>query len=652
MQESPECVTPIRSSDPVKTVTLDLETSGLDPFKDKIYLNGYRINRRGVVKCVRPDIVDGELNGYLSDPNVTLSGHNIKFDALFLANAGYSVLCQLEDTKVLACLCWPGEESYSLKDLVGSKFGRKPTKLGDLLFKPLKRELVHLDEFQDQYFLMDEKWARRDLISDYHKEDILNVDRLRSILVAPKWFYEVEKPLTRLLFEAELYGCPIDICHLKLVQLQYEEKVKEVEATFESGFNPRSSEQVAEALTRRGIDLATIAKKTKDGKWSVDKQLLKRLSWKGEALAKSLLEYRRIEKILSTYIRPFIERSETNGNRLHGSFNQAGSQDIYGDGGTSTATGRLSSSNPNLQNIPARTKEGKQVRKAFIPTPGQHLANADLKQIEPRFVGHYSQSPKLIKAYKEGLDTHGLFANDIFLGSIPSATVVEAHSRSITATERFIGKTSWLATVYGCSPKKLLLICETFSDTPLEIDITPFSNDFYNLPKRAKYGISQEKLVKEYGTEEEARQIFAKWQFFKNVQDKFIKANPEIWGWRNEHIERTRHLGYVRTIGGRVIRITGLDSSNKWDVIEAERKAVNYLIQGSAADTMKLILVNLAKDPRFKGRLLTTVHDEILAEVPAVDQLQVIKNVMENSVKLLNVPIEADAKIIANWSEK
>ena len=631
----------------VKTITLDLETTGLNWQTDRILLNGYRIDRNGPVILVDPEKIDETLNQFLSNPDITLSGHNITFDALFLARAGYTLNCQLECTKVIAYLCWPSLESHGLKSLVRTKLKKNPTVLSDLLFKPLKRELIHLQEFLDGYFTIDDKLGRKDLIGKYHQEDILNVDRLRAIMVAPEWFYKVEKPLTRLLFEAQLYGCPLDKVALDALQVEYESRSQELKAQLgclDDSWNPNSSDQIAQKLQERGHDLSKITdKSSKTGKWSVDKQVLKDLAWEGDGFAKTLLDYRRISKLLNTYVLPLVAGSKRDG-KIHGSFNQAGIEDLYGDGSKGTNTGRLSSSDPNLQNIPARTKEGKQVRKCFIAAEGQQLFDTDLKQIEPRLIGHYSQSPKLIKAYNEGLDTHGMFACDIF----KKATV-----DLLTPTERFIGKTSWLATVYGCGFKKLLFICETFSEEPLVLDLTKAQlNAFKNLPIKTKWGESQEKIRKEYG--DKAEQVAAKWAFFKQVQDNFIKANPEIWSWRTQHIERTRRSGFVRTLGGRTILVPGLASGNKWEVIGAERLAVNLQIQPSGADIMKLICVQFGADKRFTGRLLNTVHDEVLGQFPKTDigQIEIVKDIMENTVQLTNVPIAADTKLVSSWADK
>lgn len=632
-----------------RVITLDTETTGLDWQNEKILLCGYTVD--GEKEVYYSETPQGVLNTLLAEPSNILRGHNIKFDALVLANAGYEVNCQLEDTRVMAYHCWPDEPSHSLKALVRSKLRGNPTELSDLLFKPLKKDLSYLN-LDEYYQFSDGKLARKDLLKAYHIEDILNVDRLRAILNPTDWFNEVERPLTRLLFETELYGCPLDKRYLNLLQYELELRTLALLNSLQQGtdFNPGSSQQVAKKFQELGYNLDELCEKTEKGAYQVDKTFLKNLAWKGDKVAKDLLEYRKLTKILGTYIEPFIKGVEKDG-RLHGSFNQAGSEDRYGEGGRGTQTGRLSSSDPNLQNIPSRTEEGKKVRKAFTASEGKTLFDSDLKQIEPRLVGHYSQSPKLIKAYNEGLDTHGLMAHSIFCGCNHPSPLGEEHSRSIraiTPTERFIGKTSWLATVYGCGYRKLLYICENFSDSPLELDVREFYPMWQTLTAR-----EIRKLGLRPGNHED-REVYARWMFFKRVQDTFKRNNPEIMGWRDEHIRRTCRLGYVVTIGGRRLEVKGLDSFNIREKLDAERKAVNYLIQGSAADIMKLILVRFGNDfvKKGYGKVFATVHDEVLGELNDPSSISMVKNIMETTVRLRNVPIESDTKIVKNWGDK
>jgi DNA polymerase-1 len=622
-------------------IVLDLETTGLDWTKDKIILLGYKLLGRDkqLVQFDGPEL-DSDLGTVLAMGDSTLIGHNIKFDAHFLRRAGYDIRCKLLDTRVLAYTEWPELESHGLKELVQAKLGRVPTKLEDIEFKPLKREQGHFSAYTDFYYEMGEgKYVRKDLLREYHADDINNCESVYNLLTPSDWFTEVEMPLTRMIYEMEAYGCPLDLKHLEKIKEEFERKmgVLRLKLGASEEFNPASNDQVSAKLQELGHNLEEIAEKTKTGKYSVNADLLKKLSHKGDAFCAALLEYRRFAKLTSTYVDPFIQGAKFDG-RLHGSFNQAGSEDVYGDSARGTRTGRLSSSDPNLQNVSARTKEGKEVRKAFIAPEGEFMFDADLKQIEPRLVGHYSQSPKLINAYNNGLDTHGMFASDIFSKPV----------NSLSAIERFIGKTSWLATVYGCSFKKLLLICERYSEGPLALPLEARHYSAWGwLPIKRR-----DNLIRKYGKEAEA--LYPSWMFFKEVQDNFKKANPEIMGWRDAHIERTRRLGYVVTLGGRIIRISGLDSSDEMQRLFAERATVNYQIQPSAADVMKLIMLQYQDKyvSTGKGRCFAVVHDEILGSLRNKEDGPGVKALMENTVKLRNVPIEADFKFVNNWSDK
>jgi DNA polymerase I-like protein with 3'-5' exonuclease and polymerase domains len=252
-------------------------------------------------------------------------------------------------------------------------------------------------------------------------------------------------------------------------------------------------------------------------------------------------------------------------------------------------------------------------------------------------VAHYTQAPKLLDAYARGLDTHSLFARDIFCA--------DGHEPS--PMERFIGKSSWLATVYGCSYKKLLLICEGFSENALDLPTDKFTEAFDYLDKDEKVRL-QNLLGNDY------RRIHAQWMFFKNVQDTFVRKNPEIFAWRDTHIARTRRIGYVVTLGGRKIEIKGIDSRDFKIRASAERRAVNYLVQGSAADIMKMIMVRTLKDlikPKL-GKVFAVVHDELLGEVYDPKSIDLIRDIMDNTVKLRNVKIESDTKLVRSWGEK
>lgn len=579
-------------------LTLDLETTGLDWQRDRILLIGYRHNQKSpVIQIVPGDsrTDDSYFRALLADPDVVKRGHNIKFDVLFLKAAGYEVNGPLDCTAVLSYLEDPFR-SNGLKYLVENKLHKKVTHIEELL------EKTKIDLGLKKNRIVPFEKVSIDLWKPYNADDVINCDLIRANTIETPWYDEVEQPLINILTKVEYYGIMLDRKQLMELSDEYQTKLYELEKQF-YGTNARSTKQVAELFKSSGV---TLTEKTKKGKPKADKLVLKKLAWEGNEDAKNLLAHRELSKLKSTYLLPLLQKSDRDG-RIHGSFNQAGASD--GDGGTKT--GRLTSSGPNLQNIPDRTKEGKKIRKAFIPSPGMIMIDSDLKQIEPRIVAHYTQNKFLLEAYAQGLDTHAVMGGIIF-GKKP---------QELTKMERFVGKTSWLADFYGCSPEKLKVISETYADDPIPYDL----------------------------------------KYFRNVGSSLQRGNPQLYAWRRAHIENARKMGYIQTIGGRIIKIPGLSSKSQWERFEAERKAVNYLIQGSAADVMKLILVRMDKEaPEF--RLLACVHDEVLLETESlrlsssdIADLQIvskINNIMTTTVKLNKVPIEADTKIINNWGEK
>jgi len=626
----------------VKTITLDLETTSLDPFTGEIVLIGYRFNGSGPVTVL--DVTKGEdnenLRVALADREVVLRGHNIKFDALFLGTHGYVVNCILDDTRILSYLNCPFDE-HDLKSMVESKLHRPVRRLKDLELEAIIEKSLKKNRRVATVDL-----NRADLI-EYNKDDVTNCDDIKKYLPSTDWYKKVEQPLLRMLYDTELRGCNIDKPYLEALDEEYKKELAIIRGRL-GEFNPNSPKQVIGQFRERGVNLERHTKKTPGGQPKVDKIFLKRRTWGGDTFARDLLRHRELAKLRSTYTSGLLERlvytPGVGDFRLHGSFNQAGREDKYGSDSQGTATGRLTSSGPNLQNIPIRTLDGKRVRQSFIASEGYRMFDTDLKQIEPRLIAHYSQSSKLIHAYNNGLDTHGMFGADIFKKSV----------KELTKIERFIGKTSWLATVYGCGYKKLLTICETNSDDPLELNLEPFRG----LWDRAGHLVKM-RYIRSSPSEQAAKEEYAKHMFFKNVQDTFMAANPEIMNWRATHIARVKRNGYLTTFGGRIIKAPEeLYSANEFERYKGERLVVNYQIQGSAADIMKLILVKFKERIIDKGigHMLAVVHDEILGEFREDMRENVmsygIKKIMNETVKLNNVPIDCDYSVCDSWAEK
>ena len=622
-----------------KHVTVDLETGGLDPHNDAILLVVVSFGDGGEPLALTLGEAQGNdrLKACLADHNAILRGHNIKFDANFLSCNGFEVNAKLEDTKVLAYLNWP-HEKQGLKSLVKTKLKKPVVELMDLAIKPHKKYHKFFDN-NPKFFKIGDAWFNKERVTSYAQADVKNCDSLRKMMQVSQWWREHEMPLTTTLFQMERRGIGLDLDKLRSLDAEYTSRVDNL-TTFFHPTNPNSSKQLAKRLTEEGFDLSTLAEKTEKGAPKLDKLFFKQLAWSGSEFADKLLSYRRYYKNLNTYIRPLLEYAKKDG-RVHGSFNQAGVEDMWGEGGGGTSTGRLTSTDPNLQNIPARTAEGKEVRSCFVATKGFTLFDADLKQIEPRLVAHYSQAPKLIKAYNEGLDTHGMFASDIFHKPI----------EELTKIERFIGKTSWLATVYGCSYRKLLLICESNSDEPLTIDTSPYKGIWDRMDRDA-----QKKVLRYAPLCDD--DMYSKWMFFRHVQDEFKKANPEIMSWRSHHITKTKLLGHVVTLGGRRISVPNLHSEDRKEKAAAERHAVNYLIQGGAADAFKMVMNGLQRGivDSGLGHLLAPVHDEMLGEIKnefaTEETRKLIHSIMCDSFTLKNVPVDSDTKWVKTWADK
>lgn len=594
-------------------LTFDIESSGLAPYGDDIlYFVGYKVDD-GPVKRFYLDtdefgkvsVQEGlsqtnydEFVNLYNNKRTIIVGHNVKFDCHWVQNRlGRRPKGTIEDTRLLAYCADP----FQKLDL--ASLAKKYLRLGHKVFKEMaitKKVAKTLDP--KGVVKHGKKIFKLEDVVEKNKEDVELTYKLYKKIPAKKWYKNVERPLISLLLHSENHGLKINL--RKLEELDKEVSLKLADLHSEIGLeNPGSAQQVEGKLLKDGVKLAYLSKIGKSGHYSVDKIVLKRLMWKGNEFAGKVLEYRKYSKIKSTYIEALKKHDD---GYVHGSLNQAGSVKLFEADSDGTRTGRMSSSGPNLQNIPARTEVGKRIRELFISCNKFQMFDTDLKQIEPRFVAHFSQAPKLIKAYSSGLDTHGLFASDMF----------KKDMSKITKMERFIGKTSWLATVYGCSPKKLKLIVDIFS------------------PEEVPYDVA----------------------FYKDAQKNFWDANPEIAQWRKYTIERARSTGYVDTYGGRIIKIDNLCSRNWKDKMQAERYVINYKVQGSAADVMKLILIRFKKEfvGLDLGVVLSVIHDEVLGEYDVNQEAkakQVIEDIMTNTCKLKNVPIEADTHYVNNWGE-
>ena len=402
-------------------------------------------------------------------------------------------------------------------------------------------------------------------------------------------FCEIEMPLMPVLAEMEEAGVMIDTEGLKETSRLFTQQMLALEAEIHSlagtEFNISSPKQVGEVLFER-LALDPKAKKTKKGQYVTNEEVLEALQRKHPVVGK-ILDYRGVKKLLSTYIDALPQLINPQTGHIHTSFNQ-----------TVTATGRLSSSNPNLQNIPVRDAQGKEVRKAFIPYPGQLFFSADYSQIELRIMAHLSQDANLIEAFVQGNDIHAATAAKIFKKPL----------EEVTSDERRKAKTANFGIIYGISA--------------------------FGLAERM--GVSRT----------EAKQLI----------DGYFETYPGVKAYMDKSIEMARDKGYTETIFGRRCQLPDINSGNAVVRAYAERNAINAPIQGSAADIIKIAMIRIGrrmKQEAFQSKMMLQVHDELNFSVVPEEKERLQSLVIEEmqAAAQLRVPLIADCGWGTNWLE-
>ena len=510
------------------------------------------------------------------------TGHNIKYDLMVLANYGVELKGRLFDTMIAHYLLQP-ELRHSMDYLA------------EIL---LKYKTIHIDELigakgKNQGSMRD---VALDKITNYAAEDADITLRLREVLEPQidemglrELFYEVEMPLVRVLAEMERTGVIIDDFALAqssgvmTAEMQrIERHIREISG---SNLNISSPKQVGELL----FDVLKISdkpRKTKSGQYVTDEETLEGLRTKHPVVGE-ILEYRGVKKLLSTYIDALPKLINSKTGRVHTSFNQ-----------TVTATGRLSSSNPNLQNIPIRDEQGKEIRKAFIASEGHVFMSADYSQVELRLMAHLSQDENMLAAFNADHDIHAATAANIYKVPI----------EEVTSDMRRKAKTANFGIIYGIST----------------------------------FGLSERLGV----SRAEAKELI----------DGYFMSFPGVKDYIDTTIENARRDGYVETLLHRRRYLPDINSRNANVRGYAERNAVNAPIQGTAADIIKIAMVKIAdrlKREGLKAEMLLQVHDELNFNVP-LDEVERVKALvreeMEGAVKL-SVPLRVDIGVGANWLE-
>ncbi|MGB2696588.1 MAG: DNA polymerase I [Candidatus Zixiibacteriota bacterium] len=534
-------------------------------------------------KNLKLDLVIEGLKDLLEDEKIKKIGQNLKFDLEVLSQYGIDLKGISFDTMIASYVSNPSEYQHNL-DYMALKFlDHRMIPITDLIGSGKKQKSF------TEVPLMD--------ATVYSCEDADFTLRLKEIfqprlkeLKLEKLFYEVEIPLIGVLAEMELNGVCIDVDYLKemsdSMQGELEKLEKEIFSLAGKEFNVNSSQQLSRVLFE-DLKLPPVKKTEKKTALSTDWEVLETLS-KIHPLPRILLDYRQLSKLKSTYVDALPALVSPKTKRIHTSFNQ-----------TVTATGRLSSSDPNLQNIPIRTEMGKKIRKAFIPTTDDFIIlSSDYSQIEPRILAHFSEDETLTNSFLKGEDIHRRTASEVF--GVPLSEV--------TDEQRRLAKTTNFSIMYGVSA----------------------------------YGLSQSTDM----TPQEAAAFI----------EVYFKRYPKVKEYLDSSIEQAKELGYAVTLLGRRRYIPEINSSNRQKREFAERVAINTPIQGTAADLIKVAMIEIAKEfkmKKVKSKMILQVHDELVFEVHR-DELdwvkEMVKDKMENTIKL-KVPVKVDMKIGTNWLE-
>ncbi|MDN3507192.1 MAG: DNA polymerase I [Simkaniaceae bacterium] len=513
----------------------------------------------------------------LENPEIAFFGHNIKYDLHILKRVGINVPNIGFDTMVASYLITPQKQRHSLDTLSLELFGKVKTPITDLIGKG-KKQISMLE-------------IPLEKVAKYCAEDVDYTYRLKEVFAKEvqdkkltELFENIELPLIPILFQMEETGIFLDREKLQTMHESLEHSITSLrETVFDLAgetFNLNSPKQLGEVLFDR-MEIRP-AKKTATG-YSTSADVLENLR-DTHPIIEKVLQYRGLEKLRSTYVDALPQQIDPKTGRIHCTFSQ-----------TTAATGRLSSVNPNLQNIPVRTQEGRKIRTAFIPEKANFsFLSADYSQIELRLLAHLSDDPTLIKAFQEGEDIH----------SYTAALVYNVPLDSVTKEMRYAAKAVNFGILYGQGP----------------------------------FGLSKEIGI----TQQEA----------KTFIDTYFQRYSKVREYLAFCKESTREKGYSVTLLGRKRPIPEIGSKNAFLRQAAERLAINTPLQGTAADLIKIAMIDIQKtvDPQY---MILQIHDELIFEVPdeELEELgKTVKEKMEGACQL-KIPLVVDISIGKNWGE-
>ncbi len=584
----------INEAEKVGDVAVDTETSSLDPHQADLI--GISLSSRIGKACYIPlghksqnnlnkELVLKKLKPLLEDLSIRKIGQNIKFDFIVLFKHGITISA-MEDTMLMSYVLDAGKNRHNMDSLSEIHLNHKTIAFKDLVGtgkKEINFKDVDIDKAKD-YAAEDADITFR-LYKKFQKS--LKDEKMVNI-------YEVfEKPMIKILAFMEIEGIKIDKKFLKALSSKFEKKIEKIQKNVfkisKKEFNIASPKQLGEILYNE-LKIADL-KKTKKGSFATSAAVLEDLAFKGYEFPQLVLDWRQVSKLKNTYSDSLPEHINPLTNRVHTSFLLA-----------ATTTGRLASSDPNLQNIPIKSEDGRDIRKSFIAEKDNFLISADYNQIEMRILADLANVKELKKAFKNNEDIHSLTASQIFNVEI----------KKVSQDQRRKAKAINFGIIYGIS----------------------------------QYGLAKQINVSNYEAEEFLNSYFARF--------------PEIKVYMDETIKFCRKSGYVNNIFGRRSHFININDKNFNIRNFQERAAINAPIQGSASEIMRLAMIRLSKrlDEKInqKTKMLLQIHDELIFETPKEDVKRVSKMIVEEMSSVVksdqhsfSIPLTVDLNTGENW---
>ena len=575
-------------------ISIDTETNSLDPHTANLvgislsnelgkacyipigHKNGKNLNEKKVIQILKP---------FLEDITIKKIGQNIKFDYIIFFHRGIDMI-SIEDTMLMSYVLDAGKNRHNMDTLSEIHLGHKPIAFKDLVGTGKKQI-----NFSEVDINTAKEYAAEDADITYRLYKLFLKNLKSENLIS---IYELfEKPLIKILASMEITGIKIDQNFLKKLSLKFEKKIgileKEIFKISKKEFKIGSTKQLGEVMYNE-LKIASL-KRTKKGSFATSASVLEDLAFKGNKLPRLVLDWRQATKLKNTYSDTLPEHINSKTKRVHTSFLLA-----------ATTTGRLASSDPNLQNIPIKSEDGKDIRKAFISENNHLLLSADYNQIEMRILSDLADVKELKKAFKNNEDIHSLTASEVFNVEI----------KKVNADMRRKAKAINFGIIYGIS----------------------------------QYGLAKQIGVSNLEAEEFLNSYFLKF--------------PEIKEYMNSTIKFCRKSGYVNNIFGRRTHLTGINDKNFNVRNFQERAAINAPIQGSASEIMRLAMIRInekfAELKNSKSKILLQIHDELILEIPKDEIKEISKMIKDEMISVkdsdhhsFSIPLLVDINIGENW---